>query len=156
MAEESNDSNAEERRRIQRIQHSEIPDSESGHRLPHDGRLAADYSVPISALRSRIQSSRPRYRPQDRNLGSDISLQQAADRLNEASSDLSSLLNQPIPRLGSPDIHTREYSGEAAINRRRKRRRLDSGSSSNGMGGFSYGYRGQVVSGPLKLEINHW
>ena len=48
-----------------------------------------------------------------------------------------------------------EYSGEAEVNRRRvKRRKLDSDSLSNGhLRGFRYGFRGQVVPGPLKMEI---
>ena len=52
-------------------------------------------------------------------------------------------------------MNLREYSGEAEVNRRRaKRRKLDSDSLSNGhLRGFSYGFRGQVVPGPLKMEI---
>lgn len=137
------------------MQSSTTRETEANRRLLQDSQSLTDHGVPMSAIRSRIQSSRPPRRDQDRNLGNDGSLQQAAERLNVASSDLNSLLNQPIPRL-SPDISTREYSGEAAINRRRKRRKLDSESSPNGMGGFSYGYRGQVVSGPLRMEIDHW
>lgn len=82
------------------------------------------------------------------------SLQQAVDRLNEASSSLHSLLGHHTPRLSSPEINTREYSGEAEVNRRRaKRRKLDGDPLSSGFKGFNYGYYGQVVPGKLKMEI---
>lgn len=81
-------------------------------------------------------------------------LQQAVERLNEASSSLHSLLGHHTPRLSSPDINTREYSGEAEVNRRRaKRRKLDGDPLSSSFKGFSYGYHGQVVPGKLKMEI---
>lgn len=82
-------------------------------------------------------------------------VQQAVERLNEASSNLSSLLDRPIPRIVDPDLWDREYSGEAEVNKRRaKRRKLDiSGQLSPSYRGFSYGHRGQVVPGPLKMEI---
>ncbi|MCJ1275634.1 hypothetical protein MMC21_003437 [Puttea exsequens] len=113
--------------------------------------------APTSAMRSRIESlrQRTRQRPTHR---SGASVQQAVDRLNEASSNISSLLEQPIPRIGSPDIIAREYSGEAEVNSRRraKRRKIEPEAPSTGhMNGFSYGHRGQVVSGPLKMDILH-
>ena len=75
-------------------------------------------------------------------------------RLNEVTSSLSSLLDQPIPRLGSPDIHAREYSGEAEVNRRRaKKRRLDNDHLTKGFKKVNYHYRGEVVPGPLRMEI---
>lgn len=81
------------------------------------------------------------------------SLQQAVARLNEASSSLGSLLDQPVPTLGSPDIRAREYSGEAEVNRRRAKRRKVDGAIFPPSKAFSYGHRGQVVPGPLKMEI---
>lgn len=115
--------------------------------------------APVSAVRSRIErpGTRARYRIQNRASpsGTGVNVQQAVEQLNEASSNLSSLLDQPIPRIGSPDINTTEYSGEAEVNRRRaKRRKLESEAPSKGhLNGFSYGHRGQVVPGPLKMEI---
>ena len=120
---------------------------------------ASDSQAPTSAMRSRLENvrHRARQRVQDRAApsGSGGTVQQAVERLNEASSNLSSLLDQPIPRIGSPDMSAREYSGEAEVNRRRaKRRKLDDDPLSAGhLRGFNYGYRGQVVSGPLKMEI---
>ena len=81
-------------------------------------------------------------------------MQQAVERLNEASSNLSSLLDHPIPMPGDIDMAAREYSDEAEVNRRRKRRKLGSDTPSTGhMNGFNYGYRGQVVAGPLKMDL---
>ena len=128
------------------------PRSSSGNNL-------SDTQAPTSAMRSRLENvrHRARHRGQDRATpsGSGGTVQQAVERLNEASSNLSSLLGQPIPSIGSPDMDSREYSGEAEMNRRRaKRRRIDDENSSSGhLKGFSYGYRGQVLSGPLKMEI---
>ena len=99
---------------------------------------------------------RPRPSPQGQEILNDTggSVQMAVERLNEASSNLSSLLDQPIPRIGSPDLNTREYSGEAEMNRRRKRRKLDTEISTIGhLSGFSYGHFGQVISAPLRMEL---
>ena len=93
-----------------------------------------------------------RHRDEGDSLSESLStVQEAVDRLNEASNNLSSLLEEPIPRIMPPDILTSEYYGEAEVNRRRaKRRKLDSGTA---VPGFKYGYRGQVVSGPLRMGI---
>ena len=123
------------------------------------GNALSDAQPPTSAMRSRLESVRHRARLRVQNraspLGSGGTVQQAVERLNEASSNLSSLLDQPIPRIGSPDSSARDYSGEAEVNRRRaKRRKLDADTLTYGhLRGFNYGYRGQVVPGPLKMEI---
>lgn len=77
------------------------------------------------------------------------------DRLHSATSDLDTLLDQPIPRIGSPDMSTREYSGEAEVNRQRKRRKIEHEDRPLrvGMNGFRYGHRGSVAPGPLRMEI---
>lgn len=112
---------------------------------------------PNSATRPRTENirNRARLRPHTQAVpvGTSGIMQQAVEGLNAASSNLSTILDQPIPRIGSPDMHTREYSGEADVNRRRKRRKLDPDISTGHMNGFSYGYRGQVVPGPLKMEL---
>lgn len=127
------------------------------------GILASNEPIMTSAVRSRSQGvSSPRYLPrylhrlheESNSPARGGSLQQAVDRLNEASSSLHSLLGHHTPRLSSPDINTREYSGEAEVNRRRaKRRKLDGDPLSSSFKGFSYGYFGQVVPGKLKMEI---
>ena len=123
----------------------------------------ADIQPPISAIRSRphvVPSGRfqrgYRTRRHDRPSfpGDAGTIQEAVERLNEASSSLSSLLDQPMPHLDPPDPVTRPYSGEAGTNRRRaKRRRLDGDPYPMDFKPFSYGYRGQVVPGALKMEI---
>lgn len=129
------------------------------------GLFSAEIQAPTSAVRTRppageryLQRHRhrqPQHQPPGPSLSDSIgTVQQAVERLNEASSNLSSLLDVPMPRMISPDIAAQEYSGEAEVNRRRaKRRRLDSESVDGGFKGFSYGHRGQVVTGPLKMEI---
>ncbi|KAI9817293.1 MAG: hypothetical protein M1832_004715 [Thelocarpon impressellum] len=79
-------------------------------------------------------------------------LQQAGARLAEASSDLRSLLDDPV-RVSSPDLTAREFSGEAEVNRTFKRRRLDAGGHATGPSRISYGHYGQVEPGQLKMEI---
>ena len=158
----------ERRRRRARIQEMRVQEISrlrvAGH-PPSNGMLSADIQAPTSAVRTRPQAApserylqRHRHRQQQHpgpSLSDSIgTVQQAVERLNEASSNLSSLLDVPMPRMISPDIAAQEYSGEAEVNRRRaKRRRLDSEPVDGGFKGFSYGHRGQVVTGPLKMEI---
>ncbi|KAF6241619.1 hypothetical protein HO173_000330 [Letharia columbiana] len=150
--------NSDERQRL-RVVREELRRRTTAEPRPANGNTASDAQAPTSAMRSRLENVRyrARQRVQDRTTpsGSGGTVQQAVERLNEASSNLSSLLDQPIPRIESPDMSAREYSGEAEVNRRRaKRRKLDADPSSAGhLRGFSYGYRGQVVPGPLKMEI---
>ena len=149
---------SDERQRLRAVR-DELRRRPAAEPRPGNGSILSDAQAPTSAMRSRLESvrQRARQRVQDRATpsGSGGTVQQAVERLNEASSNLSSLLDEPIPRIGSPDTSAREYSGEAEVNRRRaKRRRLDADPPSAGhLRGFSYGYRGQVVSGPLKMEI---
>ncbi len=77
------------------------------------------------------------------------------DQLRDARAEADSLLEQPIPRIGSPDVVTREYLDEAEVNRHRKRRKIDHEGRQLGVGmkGFRYGFRGTATSGPLKMEM---
>lgn len=105
-------------------------------------------------MRSRLRDTRTRqHRVQDQPSGNGGTVQQAVGRLNDSTSNLSTLLDRPIPRIGSPDIVGREYSGEAEVNRRGKRRKLDTEPTYAGLAGFSYGHHGQVVPGRLRMEI---
>lgn len=150
--------NDSERQRL-RLVREELRRRPSTEPRSANGNPISDDQAPTSAMRSRLENvrHRARQRVQDRATpsGSGGTVQQAVERLNEASSNLSSLLDQPIPRIGSPDMSAREYSGEAEVNRRRaKRRKVDTHPSSVGHSrGFRYGHRGEVVSGPLKMEI---
>ena len=117
--------------------------------------------APTSAIRARARPpSAPflqrhrlrRRREEEETLSYGInSVQDAVNQLQEASSNLSTLLAEPIPRIRTPDMYVDEYTGEAAVNRQRsKRRKLDIPAIRQG---FRYGYRGQVVPGPLKMSI---
>lgn len=120
--------------------------------------------MPTSAFRSRSRQT-PAYvttsLPQiagraHRALRGGSQTLQEVDRLNQASSSISAALDPPPPRTASPDITAQEYSGEAAVNdasrQRAKRRRLNDGLLAKEFGP-NYGYRGQIVPGPLRMEI---
>jgi hypothetical protein len=80
-------------------------------------------------------------------------LQHAGRQLEQASSNLRALLDDPVPNISSPALDPQEYSGEAEHNRRAKRRKLDSDKLDSTFSGFSYGRYGQVEPGKLKMEI---
>lgn len=133
-------------------------------RVPEATRIpVADIQAPTSAIRFRPhvvagerfqRAYRARRHDRPGFPGDAGTIQQAVERLNEASSSLSSLLDQPMPHLNSPDNGTRTYSGETDANRRRaKRRRLDGDPYPMDFTPFSYGYRGQVFPGALRMEI---
>ncbi|KZF19182.1 hypothetical protein L228DRAFT_271436 [Xylona heveae TC161] len=156
------ESSAERRRRraiLRGIAHLRANDrSNASSLLPSTSILP-----PPPLLSPPLESHRHQGTPSDRRLqgqrsqqnyqASLLGLQQAGARLAEASSSISALLNEPI-RISSPDIAAQEYSGEAEVNRRRfKRRKLDSDASDVSFHTFHYGHFGQVVAGPLKMEI---
>lgn len=77
-----------------------------------------------------------------------------ADAMEETSTSLS----RPPPPVEPSDIALQEYIGEAQFHRETrwratKRRKLDDGTHDDGANTFSYGHNGQVVAGPLRLEI---
>ena len=132
-----------------RAQYLESIDRIAGQNIMPPVRTRTMATPSISSLqRHRLR----RHRDEGDSLSESLStVQEAVDRLNEASNNLSSLLEEPIPRIVPPDILTSEYYGEAEVNRRgAKRRKLDSGPDDQG---FKYGYRGQVIPGPLRMEI---
>ncbi|KAI9837514.1 MAG: hypothetical protein M1819_007165 [Sarea resinae] len=116
---------------------------------------------PASALRTRPRAAlsdrylirqRPQIRQTSYHTDALAGLQEAGQRLAEASSSISALLEQPISNP-SLDLRSQEYSGDDFSRRRSKRRKLDNESSESGLRGFSYGHRGQVIPGPLRMEI---
>ena len=122
---------------------------------------SAETEARISAIRSRPRATpnegilsrhRSRQHMEEDTLSSSISsVHEAVERLTQASSNLSSLLDEPIPRLSS-GIDGRRYSGDTDATRRHtKRRKLDS--DELGESFQNYGYLGQVVPGPLRMEI---
>lgn len=149
-----------ERRRRRAMIH-EIGRLHAAGESPGSGNLVPSSEPPTSAVRTRPQATpsarylQRRRQEQDSDHSSTLAgLHRAGERLVAASSNLSSLLDQPIPRIGSPDVAAQEYSGEAEVNRRRsKRRKLETDGPGSGIQGFSYGHFGQVVPGQLKMEI---
>lgn len=80
-------------------------------------------------------------------------LQSAGRQLEQASSTLRALLDDPVPHISSPALEPHDYSPEAEQNRRAKRRKIESDKLDSGFKGFSYGRYGQVEPGKLKMEI---
>lgn len=82
-------------------------------------------------------------------------LQHAGRQLEQASSTLRALLDDPVPNISSPTMEpAHQYPGaEADHNRRAKRMKLDNEKVDSGFRGFSYGRYGQVEAGKLKMEI---
>ena len=108
---------------------------------------------PSSLMRARRRATRPSER-----------LQRHRDRLNqtamarqEAEPSRPPVTYPPVPRIGSPDVATREYLGEARVNHenrwRAKRRKLDVDDNNRSTPAFRYGHKGQVVPGKLKMQI---
>jgi hypothetical protein len=136
------------------------------HVRENDGSSSPDPdTIPINHTTSLMRARRTATRPSER-------LERHRQRLNQSMArprndtdhnetvDVNSapaLPDRPVPRVGSPDITAQEYSGEAQVNRenrwRAKRRKVESDDLSDGFRGASYGHRGQVVSGPLKMEL---
>ncbi|PWY85715.1 hypothetical protein BO94DRAFT_586274 [Aspergillus sclerotioniger CBS 115572] len=69
-------------------------------------------------------------------------------------SNLASLLDTPVPRLGSPTVTPQQFEEEHPMDRARaKRRKLESDDNREGLQGFRYGQYGQVVPGALRMEL---
>ncbi|KAL8813111.1 MAG: hypothetical protein Q9200_000527 [Gallowayella weberi] len=151
-----------------RLLEAQSQDTESEIRRRHilsQANPVPSSQAPTSALRSRAQrmphnTSFPWLQARGRENralhGASQTMQAAVDRLNRASSHISLALDQSAPRTRSPDINSQEYSGEAVVNeanrQRAKRRKLNDGVLAKGFGP-SYGHRGQVVPGRLRMEI---
>ncbi|KAI9762343.1 MAG: hypothetical protein M4579_000493 [Chaenotheca gracillima] len=126
--------------------------------------VAPQLPQPPPALPRPTSRQRPRARPGDRylqrpstdrsrnNQNPGSALRQASVRLAEASSDLRSLLDDPV-EAAPPEMSSRGSHEETSDGRRAKRRKLDSNSSKHSFSNVSYGYYGQVAPGPLKMEI---
>ena len=65
----------------------------------------------------------------------------------------SSLLDEPVPPLESPTVMPRDVETDSQMNRRTKRRKLESDDARENVRGFSYGEYGQVVPGVLRMEL---
>lgn len=150
--------------RVQEIQAQEVNQLRAAASPNTSSTRSADDIASLPAIRTRPREvpsqrhlQRQRARPQmegDAISRSISSVQDAVEQLTEASSNLSSLLDEPIPHMMSHSLNAEDYLVEADVPRRRtKRRKLDSDSLGGSSPSFSYGYHGQVVPGPLKMEI---
>ena len=80
-------------------------------------------------------------------------VQDAVNRLDEATSTLSSVLDEPLPHImGSEEYSLGLMEEMDGYNRRSKRRKLDADPLGLGQR-ISYGYHGQVKPGRLKMSI---
>lgn len=116
------------------------------HEPVHRERLAPSAGWRGGRSRPRLNRRRP-----PNGEGSEMS--HAGRRLEAASSNLRSLLDDPIPTLSPPPLEPREHSPDAENGPRVKRRKLDADKTASGFIGFSYGKYGQVEPGKLKMEI---
>lgn len=126
------------------------------------GVSLSEIQAPTSAIRSRpFEPSsdrliRPvRHRRHDRpNFSANAgTIHQAVESLNRTSPGISSLPPEPVLLLNTPySAASRAHSGEDSSRRRAKRRKLDEDYPLE-FKAINYGYRGQVVSGALKMEI---
>ncbi len=135
------------------------------HVRDHNGSSSPDPdTIPINHTNSLMRARRSATRPSERlerhrqRLNQSLARPRSmTDQLGTVDVSPTGLPDRPIPRIGSPDITAQEYSGEAQVNRenrwRAKRRKIEADDLSDGFRGASYGHRGQVVSGPLKMEI---
>ena len=138
----------EERRRIMDAEYRHYTASHT-RRQHHEDQAAANQNFPTSAVRPRILGSRLRRRVTS---SMNSSQQRGPVQFNPASFGID-LPEPSIPRIASPDIAAAEYPVEAEVNNRRKRRKINDDRSSEGLRGFQYGWKGQVVPGQLKMEI---
>lgn len=124
--------------------------SERGTQAPTSGIRSRTTATPGQTFlqRHRLRRSRD---DADHLSESLSTVQQAVDRLSEATNPSNALLDDPIPRIETPDILASEYHGEAEVNRRRsKRRKMDPDPVDEQQ---RYGYHGRVVSGALKMGL---
>ncbi|KAL8791390.1 MAG: hypothetical protein Q9213_000006 [Squamulea squamosa] len=157
--------NLENQRRLLEAQLHDTEVEIHRRHLQSNTTTLASTQAPMSALRSRtrqvpLNTSFPWLQARGRESralrGGSQTMQDAIDRLNQASSHISIALDQSGSRPRSPNLMSEEYSGEAAVNevnrQRAKRRKLNDGMLPRSFGP-SYGYRGQVAPGRLRMEI---
>ncbi|KAL9587737.1 MAG: hypothetical protein Q9212_000028 [Teloschistes hypoglaucus] len=120
-------------------------------RRPSTSSLVPAPQPPSSALRSRsrqLPAPSPYPFPQSqsgpnaRRREASPTMQEAVDRLTQVSSNLNDVLERTRPHLRSPGSSSRA-----------KRRKLNDGLFATDFGP-PYGHRGQVVPGPLRMEIS--
>ena len=99
---------------------------------------------------SHLQRHRLRRQREEDTFGT---VQDAVNRLTEVTSNLTSVLDEPLPQILGPDEFTGLIDDMDGYNRRSKRRKLDS-DPLDAHPSFSYGYHGQVAPGRLKMVMS--
>ncbi|KAL8879865.1 MAG: hypothetical protein Q9198_002605 [Flavoplaca austrocitrina] len=157
--------NLEHQRRLLEAQLHDTEAEIDRHYHQSNSTLQSSVQPPTSAIRPRSRqmpanTSFPWLQAQGRDSralrGGSQTMQEAMNRLNQASSHISVALDQPASRPRSPINIAAETSSGAAVNETHrqgsKRRKLNDVILSQSFGP-SYGYRGQVVPGRLRMEI---
>ncbi|KAL8643250.1 MAG: hypothetical protein Q9228_000144 [Teloschistes exilis] len=141
----------ESQRRALNAQIEETAAEVHRRRRPSTSSLVPAPQPPDSALRSRsrqLPAPSPYPFPQSqfgfnvRRREASPTMQEAVDRLTQVSSNLNDVLERTRPHLRSPGSSSRA-----------KRRKLNDGLFATDFGP-PYGHRGQVVPGPLRMEIS--
>lgn len=152
-----NAENARRRRRAQNIQlrgMSPPPRIQMTHPTQSiDNRAPLQVAPPrlfANPGTTHLQRHRLRRQREDDAFGT---VQDAVNRLNEVTSNLTSVLDEPLPQILGPDDFTGLIDDMDGYNRRSKRRKLDSDPLDT-QPSFSYGYHGQVAPGRLKMMIS--
>ncbi|RKF82773.1 putative regulator of chromosome condensation -like protein [Golovinomyces cichoracearum] len=131
-------------------------DERQTERNENESSLMIDSRPSIRGLSrpSRRHLSRLIYRNSSAVMGnireSHIDLQHAGHQLEQASSNLRALLDDPVAELPIPISESNPVDSDF---RRVKRRKLNSDNSESTFTGFTYGKFGQVEPGKLKMEI---
>ncbi|CAO1604015.1 MAG: hypothetical protein LQ349_000340 [Xanthoria aureola] len=157
--------NLENQRRLLEAQLHDTEVEINRRHLQANSRTQPFSQAPTSALRSRSRQVPPntsfpwlqaRGREDRASRRGSQAMQEAMDRLNQASSHISIALDQSVSRPWSPTIISEVPLSEAAVSevhgQRVKRRKLVDRAPAKSFGP-SYGYRGQVVPGRLRMEI---
>ena len=117
---------------------------------------AATPQTPPTGSPMALQRRRRIVRPSER-VARYRSRMEAVDNTADAMEETSASIDRPPPPIEPSDIAIQEYMGEAQFHRetrwRAKRRKLDDGTYEEEAKTFSYGHNGQVVAGPLRLDI---
>lgn len=117
---------------------------------------AATPQTPPTGSPMALQRRRRIVRPSER-IARYRSRMEAVDNTADALEETSASIDRPPPPIEPSDIAIQEYMGEAQFHRetrwRAKRRKLDDGTYEEEAKTFSYGHNGQVVAGPLRLDI---
>lgn len=128
--------------------------------LPGDRELRDSYLAPPRLPRPSASASRPRATPSERYLRRSharLREQRSAD-MGSATDTLDAMSDVPVPNpftVASSSTRPRSPASELdGVRRQTKRRKIEHDSNlTSPYDGFKYGYKGQVVTGRLKMEI---